>query len=1451
MKNLHRAFIALGTVLFWGLWSLTLAQVMTSRNSANNNVPDYYYSNYKFRDDWDAITEWFTKAQAKFSLGQEVSSSEFSELSKHFDKVFPNLTQDFSATYEKCSLLAKTLANDYSRSNMEALMWNTCYRTLMNHIGTINSSYRVKPSINLSATAWMAPLTVTFDARGSSDPSMETIPTNNFYWYYRDEKWVDRPIWEWQVLSYTFKESGKFIVHMTARSSNVDQWILDGESNMTINVTPKAADIVVYANTRRLDSKPLKMGISEWEKWVVFDWSLTVPRWWRKILKHKWTIVNEEANFYSDTKFVNGTPGYINVPLKWKWLFTITLTTLDNENNSVSENFYIYLSDPVTIIKQTPEAWTTSTVFNFDGSASYSITNRLSSYVWEVFDNNWGSENGTKIGQMVQWKSMNLNWNKKIKPGNYTVKLTVTDMKWNQNVETKSFYVESTKPTPQFKVVSTTKRQYPSEFILDASSTTDVDVSNWVDSLEYKRSFSTQNYKIISTENNNKKIVVQFNEKWRHLIKLTVTDQYGKFASVSRYVDVNSTLRPEIEANPQATNWWSGVHFKGTIDSNRKIWDYARDFWDWTISHNGENLSEIEHKYAHRGIYSVRLTVRDQYDDMNTVLEKVFIWEVDKPIAAYQVFDSNWYKIQSTDTCRIKNAEGNYDKEPAFSVDRYAKFTINPAISTNTKWTANLLRYIFTKEPIAWAGKLVEANPFTATFSEVGCHYVDLKVSDENVWKQANERIRFNVKNAKPTIRNITLTFPQYATEENPTMFWFTADTDSNKSIFDCTWNSNLTIKVTAVEPNDPDWNVSRLRFYYYNVDDPSRILEYKESWISAPYVFFVIPKIAWEYKFWVMVYDNDGWMIDSKNYLASNPSVYFPAACGDADVPTVTLKVGSTNIQVWDEVTYSIVSRIAAENEDFQTERTFYYDFTWDWKWDLVTKKDTATYTFNEPFEEWVTPRGWVEYRWKFGQTDWATIVVKNGIKPYLEYNSIWNTVIFRDLSIWTLQERDICFEKSECEAWELWNKKFKKTQIAEIDPDNLTWWTESPITINDSFVRKYDEYWPHEVYIHLKSKYGIEVKKDYNINTSQNKDNARIAPWINMITIPATTFNNANPEIFLSKAMNNELVMYINNETWEECYVDIDIATDSDWDRETDNDKDILCNKMRKISYEPGYQAIWRLYFVNNWELTFKNFYVTFEWSILELDDENRALFNDISTLINWIEDLSIENTDLKKTLDQLRKNLGNRSEVTSLILSIKDQVEVWWIKIDLKQKDLLDSIVARLENEDTVISVKMNEYEKNKQEILALLATNKGNMIKSTVEEMFIEFEKNAYSYKIDEKKEEIMKIWDKIITDGKENNWLDNENDFTLYFCNILTYYNVSQDVKKCGSNISSITENYNKWKTETSSSSEWWFPLWLKIVLIILVWWLLTMWWIIVFFSIKAKLNSSSENDEEE
>jgi hypothetical protein len=44
----------------------------------------------------------------------------------------------------------------------------------------------------------------------------------------------------------------------------------------------------------------------------------------------------------------------------------------------------------------------------------------------------------------------------------------------------------------------------------------------------------------------------------------------------------------------------------------------------------------------------------------------------------------------------------------------------------------------------------------------------------------------------------------------------------------------------------------------------------------------------------------------------------------------------------------------------------------------------------------------------------------------------------------------------------------------------------------------------------------------------------------------------------------------------------------------------------------------------------------------------------------LINGIEDLTIENTDLKRSLDRLRKNLNNRPEVTTIVITINEQIE-----------------------------------------------------------------------------------------------------------------------------------------------------------------------------------------------
>jgi regulator of replication initiation timing len=60
------------------------------------------------------------------------------------------------------------------------------------------------------------------------------------------------------------------------------------------------------------------------------------------------------------------------------------------------------------------------------------------------------------------------------------------------------------------------------------------------------------------------------------------------------------------------------------------------------------------------------------------------------------------------------------------------------------------------------------------------------------------------------------------------------------------------------------------------------------------------------------------------------------------------------------------------------------------------------------------------------------------------------------------------------------------------------------------------------------------------------------------------------------------------------------------------------------------------------------------------LELDEEKLEIYNDITTLVNGIEDLSVENTDLKNALNKLRKDLNNRPAVTSSVIAIKEKID-----------------------------------------------------------------------------------------------------------------------------------------------------------------------------------------------
>lgn len=288
-----------------------------------------------------------------------------------------------------------------------------------------------------------------------------------------------------------------------------------------------------------------------------------------------------------------------------------------------------------------------------------------------------------------------------------------------------------------------------------------------------------------------------------------------------------------------------------------------------------------------------------------------------------------------------------------------------------------------------------------------------------------------------------------------------------------------------------------------------------------------------------------------------------------EQDAPNVKLKVYPTDISVWDNVSYMITSEIKSNNEIEWNNKIFYYDFNWDWERDLVSKNDTETHTFLEPYEDWIVPRVAVEFKWKADTAYWDVIYVKENMKPIFLYNSIWNIVIFRDLSRWHPDLREICFEERECESL---TTKSKKVHVDE------------EIKKYDSFIRKYDNYGKHKVNFYLQDEDLNEIQTWYIIETSNNSENWRITTGLNLITIPETKSLDKNLEIYLSKYMENILLMYINNESWETCYVDTDISVDSNWDWKLDNDADILCNKIAKIVYDSNYEsAIWRIYFTS----------------------------------------------------------------------------------------------------------------------------------------------------------------------------------------------------------------------------------------------------------------------------
>ena len=1398
--------IGIGTTLVWSsLWNQHLWKELVSAN-----IPEDYQANYGIAQVRDSITTDFISIQAKKKIWDTPDAAIFNRLASNFSIVFPKLPQknNYKITFEQCQLLANKLAVSYSTINFDTFV-DQCQWPINTIMKDINNNLSIKAKIKANPSAWPAPITVTFDARDSIDPSKDTIPANNFFWYYKDIKGNDILIGKWPVVKHTFEEEGNYSVHLTARSANnTTEGILDWEATVSVNVSPETSLVVVYANGKKLQQKTYtKIGTFEAQRWVVLDASPSQPKWWRQITSHYRSIDGTNGFHYKSEVFPT-KPWSITVKIPNNGAYTVKLTITDNENNITTKDYLLAVSDPIAIIKQTPEKISTSTIARFDGNASYAIQSRIKQYNWELFDDQWEKLFASQTKDFSRQFT---------KPGSYTVKLKVTDELWQSNEESQTIFVDSTEPQAQFTITPRLDRQYPSQFILDASSSVDKDVTAGNDSLTYERSFSNTNQaKIEQSYDNNKSIVVSFEDIGKYKAKLTVSDSYGKITTLEKDIEVVSSLRPVVYAAPRATVWWQPITF--VVKANDNIINYEWDFGDGTKS----NLSQWNTKksFNKAGVYNVKLTVTGKRGQKNTITTQVFIGEKDYPVGAYTITNNSQNIIQPNESC---------SGEQAFPIKRLEKFNVDINDSVNGRWEKQNLKFFFQPQD----DEIYPTNRFQYQFKKIGCQYVDTIVEDTSTTKQDRKRIRFKVTNDLPSLNSLSLSFPQFGNEIG---VWLSQWTKQN--VFDPSKVSPLIVKVNAINPKDNDGFITQYIWYYYKKDDPSRKLELKPTPANTPSTFFTIYSEPGEIVFGVKLIDNDGGEQVSEEIIGQWPTIFIPPQWdGNMDIPIVTLLVDKSDIAVGEEVTFTTKAKILSNRPDFDAKKTIQYDFDGDGVWDKTTKDNVVKYTYTKWYPDGIRPRVQVTYRRFPVETNGDIITVKEELKPIIQQAIFDKTVIARDYSYWKIKSRKLCFIATS-----------KNGTIACKDTTTLYTGLYSEYT--------YDDYGQYMMLFEVNDQFGNSAIQKQIITTTPPPTTQTPYP----LSLPQAIIKDNMYVINVWEQSNNTVLLKVIWPNEWVCYVDRDINEDSNNDGKTDNDQDIQCNTLSSTNYIPTTQEVqWRIIYqkrINNeLKLVGMNLLIKFIDQKINLSPEEDKLYKKINSLERSVPSTTENQKSFKTLLRQLAQTIVIDKDPTSNILQIQDFIQQNSIWLSTNQLTILQQILTEMSWAEAIKAAGWNSYDAAKAEIMRFTPTG----LRAQIMTLFSNIEAlgtpGAQPDKVKEYLTEMLTIFDTNAVSEQElsNPWneqkiarSDIETIIQPQICAILWYYDISSNA--CRANEGDTTQI----KDSLDSSDSSWFSIGTvvkRVAIVVGILWLIFVC-IVIFFAIKAKLQQTEEEEEE-
>lgn len=1361
-------------------------------------IPAYFFSNYAIREQRDSILTMFVTIDASKNTSSDLDEAFFAKLNKNFEEVFPRLPQEgnFATIYEQCRIATTNLSADYSYNGFAKFL-DDCYNPFNKIISRINSQYAIKPNVKLNPSSGSAPLSVTFDASDSVDPSNDTIPSSNFFRYYKDTDGKDQVIGQWPVVNHVFDREGNYQVHVTVRSVNQPtEWILDGSETVTVDVTPQSALVRVFANGQQLDTRNyIKIGTAEAQRGVSLDASATVPTGWRTIEQHSRKVSQWSKILYERTN--DGRPGTTTVKLDGEGQFTVTLTVIDNQSNSLTETYRIIVSDPLSIIKTTPEQGNTSTTFKFDGTASYSLVSSIKLYTWEIFD-----EKGEKI-DTFQGKSIAKQFPL---PGSYTIKLTVEDEQARINSDTYQVYVESTAPEAQFSMEPTQDRKYPSQFLFDAGLSSDRDIINASDELRYQWSFSPESTVVVEEIiDGGKKVVASFNAPWIYQAKLLVQDSYGKVSEIIKDVEIESSLRPKIFLLPKATHW--NVPITMIARSNKPLISYDWKFGDG----DGESSTtspKTTHSYDKVGNYRITLTVYGPDNETNTVTDTVFVGEKDNPIPAFIVKDGRSNIMKQSADC---------PEWPAYKVNRRQRITIDASGSINTKGTNTWLKIYMQPQD----GDIHKQSSMSYSFQDLGCRYMDITVRDVVNKKTQTTRAWFSVVNALPTIQNILIDFPQYSAGNAWSMEGISFQPQAKKETDDRTMFEKITqydplaVRVTVQWAKDSDGVISYYKWYYYKKDNPARHIETKITPASESEVYFTLPRIGGEYEFGVTMVDNDGGESASYDLIGGGRTVFFPPDGWNTNIPIVTLKQSHTIVKAGDEVTFDVSAKTIANSSDFATHRVIKYDFDGDGTFDLTTKDDRVKHIYRE--KGTYTPRVAVIFRGNKGENYGEDITVEQNIKPLVYIATNGPYILARDISVWSVIESKVCMAARKC--------AFNPSLIRDIGKDeNQT---------KKTFVHRYPWSGQYLLDIMIKDDLWQEASRKYPVTI----DASMSPPFFYPLTIPEAQVEWEGYSITVGNQLNNTVSYMLQYAGSGSCFMDTNIMVDTNGDTDPANDDDIMCNRLASIEYDDTQASIAaRVYFDDAEDRE-----VMYDVAINLIDVKNsltpeqQVIYTKIGTIVSQLSIERDADSYLRELLVKLQSALDDRNIRNGLILDIEKALKNDTLTIADAHRNQIVALMWPMKDGALIAALWWTPYEQAKAEIQWLLA----EYTKKQTQPYFDAIEKSE-NPKPDFIKEQMSGVIG-VLTKAEAQGELDMADIGVaqVHVCKILAYYGVAsatceEDVKK-----ESRETALKQWKEK---AKEWGSVMSGILKRVLIIGWIIAVVFggLVGFFIIKAK-----------